>query len=297
MKDGAARNDLLDASRRRPRRSAFRSPTSSRARSDALRRTRAGAGGRVPRGGRRAAARGTHDRRRSARRGARMTHRAARAASAPASPPGQGARRLRRRRRSAAARRDRSGQRVRRRDGRADSATRAPCSRRSRPGGCGSSSRDVAHHMLSANADEIIDEVPALAEHRECSPAARCSAGARRFFPIECVIRGYLSGSAWKEYRTSGHARRRTAAAGTARERATRSAALQPGDQGRDRDTTRTSRSRAWRRSSEPTWRRSSSGLSRLVYERGRAIAAEPRNHHRRYEVRVRPRSRRRRSH
>jgi phosphoribosylaminoimidazole-succinocarboxamide synthase len=25
-----------------------------------------------------------------------------------------------------------------------------------------------------------------------------------RVFPIECVIRGYLSGSAWKEYRTSG---------------------------------------------------------------------------------------------
>ena len=65
-----------------------------------------------------------------------------------------------------------------------------------------------------------------------CWPAARCSAVEPRCFPIECVIRGYLSGSAWKEYARVGNAGRRVAGARTARERAPRSAALQPGHEG-----------------------------------------------------------------
>ena len=62
----------------------------------------------------------------------------------------------------------------------------------------------VDHHMLSADADEIIARVPGLAGHR--SQVAGRSMLVRRTTPVpfECVVRGYLSGSAWKEYRESG---------------------------------------------------------------------------------------------
>jgi phosphoribosylaminoimidazole-succinocarboxamide synthase len=62
----------------------------------------------------------------------------------------------------------------------------------------------VPHHMLSADADEIIKEIPALRGHR--AEIARRTMLCRRtnVFPIECVIRGYLSGSAWKEYAAQG---------------------------------------------------------------------------------------------
>jgi len=62
----------------------------------------------------------------------------------------------------------------------------------------------VRHHMISANADEIVAAVPALAPHREqiVGRAMLCVRGT--VFPIECVIRGYLSGSAWREYAKSG---------------------------------------------------------------------------------------------
>jgi phosphoribosylaminoimidazole-succinocarboxamide synthase len=62
----------------------------------------------------------------------------------------------------------------------------------------------VHHHMISANTDEIIAEVPALKDHRAdiLGRAMLCQRTA--VFPIECVIRGYLSGSAWKEYAADG---------------------------------------------------------------------------------------------
>jgi phosphoribosylaminoimidazole-succinocarboxamide synthase len=62
----------------------------------------------------------------------------------------------------------------------------------------------VRHHMITAEADEIIGAVPALAKHRDqiVGRAMLCLRGT--VFPIECVIRGYLSGSAWREYAKSG---------------------------------------------------------------------------------------------
>ena len=64
--------------------------------------------------------------------------------------------------------------------------------------------RDVTHHMLSSNADEIIEEIPSLADHRQSLVGRAMLCRRTQVFPIECVIRGYLSGSAWKEYRASG---------------------------------------------------------------------------------------------
>lgn len=63
---------------------------------------------------------------------------------------------------------------------------------------------DVHHHMISANADEIIREVPALAPHRATLAGRAMLCRRTEVFPIECVIRGYLSGSAWKEYSAHG---------------------------------------------------------------------------------------------
>ena len=63
---------------------------------------------------------------------------------------------------------------------------------------------DVPHHMISADADEIIREVPALEPHRELLRGRAMLAWRADVFPVECVIRGYIAGSAWKEYRTHG---------------------------------------------------------------------------------------------
>ena len=62
----------------------------------------------------------------------------------------------------------------------------------------------VDHHLLSVDPDEIEEIVPSLRGHREVW--ARRSMLVRRAptIPVECVVRGYLSGSAWREYRERG---------------------------------------------------------------------------------------------
>ena len=62
----------------------------------------------------------------------------------------------------------------------------------------------VPHHLLSANADEIIERVPVLAPHRGAIAGRAMLCRRTEVFPVECVVRGYLSGSAWKEYRATG---------------------------------------------------------------------------------------------
>lgn len=62
----------------------------------------------------------------------------------------------------------------------------------------------VPHHMITADTDRIIAAVPELAGHRDEIRGRAMLCKRTTVFPIECVIRGYLSGSAWKEYATSG---------------------------------------------------------------------------------------------
>lgn len=62
----------------------------------------------------------------------------------------------------------------------------------------------VAHHLLSADADEIADDVPGLGERREELRGRAMLCRRTTVYPVECVVRGYLAGSAWKEYRRSG---------------------------------------------------------------------------------------------
>jgi phosphoribosylaminoimidazole-succinocarboxamide synthase len=62
----------------------------------------------------------------------------------------------------------------------------------------------VHHHMTSADAEAIIKEVPALQGHHASLAGRAMLCRRTQVFPIECVIRGYLSGSAWKEYAAQG---------------------------------------------------------------------------------------------
>ena len=54
--------------------------------------------------------------------------------------------------------------------------------------------------MISANADEIIRDVPTLKDYRADILGRAMLCKRTNVFPIECVIRGYISGSAWKQY-------------------------------------------------------------------------------------------------
>jgi len=60
------------------------------------------------------------------------------------------------------------------------------------------------HHCLAADAESIVREVPVLAPHRAALAGRAMLCRRTTPVPFECVVRGYLSGSAWKEYQRSG---------------------------------------------------------------------------------------------
>ena len=62
----------------------------------------------------------------------------------------------------------------------------------------------VDHHMLSVDTSEIVREVPQLRGHEDEIGGRAMLCRRATVFPIECVVRGYLSGSAWLEYRQQG---------------------------------------------------------------------------------------------
>jgi phosphoribosylaminoimidazole-succinocarboxamide synthase len=62
----------------------------------------------------------------------------------------------------------------------------------------------VPSHFITARADEIVKRIPRLATHR--AEIAGRSTLVRRTTPVpfECVVRGYIAGSAWAEYSKHG---------------------------------------------------------------------------------------------
>jgi len=62
----------------------------------------------------------------------------------------------------------------------------------------------VSHHMLAADAASIIAAVPTLAPYAGLLAGRAMLVRATTPFPVECVVRGYLVGSAWKEYEAHG---------------------------------------------------------------------------------------------
>lgn len=61
----------------------------------------------------------------------------------------------------------------------------------------------VASHLLSTDVDDL--PAPARAAAAEADLVGRVMLCRKaEMFPVECVVRGYLTGSAWQEYRESG---------------------------------------------------------------------------------------------
>jgi phosphoribosylaminoimidazole-succinocarboxamide synthase len=60
------------------------------------------------------------------------------------------------------------------------------------------------HHLISADTDEIIAALPALAPHRAVILGRTMLCKRTKVVPFECVMRGYISGSAWKDYKATG---------------------------------------------------------------------------------------------
>jgi phosphoribosylaminoimidazole-succinocarboxamide synthase len=62
----------------------------------------------------------------------------------------------------------------------------------------------VPSHFVTARTDEIVARVPALAGHAAEIDGRAMLVRRTTPVPFECVVRGYLSGSAWAEYRQRG---------------------------------------------------------------------------------------------
>jgi len=132
----------------------------------------------------------------------------------------------------------------------------------------------VDHHMLSADAAEIVRQVPILRDHEQELQGRAMLSRRTTVFPIECVVRGYLSGSAWKEYRERG------TLAGEALSKGLReSDRLEPpifspatkADEGHDENITIDRMRSVIGEEAAAELER----LSREIYESGRAIAAQ----------------------
>lgn len=133
---------------------------------------------------------------------------------------------------------------------------------------------DVRHHMITADAGEIVAQLPSLAGS-EGPLAGRSMLVVRTNpYPVECVMRGYLAGSAWQEYRSSGTLAGEPLPAGLVE-----SARLDPplfspatkAESGHDENIT-------FARVVDVVGAHRASELERLtrhVYERGRSIAAD----------------------
>jgi phosphoribosylaminoimidazole-succinocarboxamide synthase len=63
---------------------------------------------------------------------------------------------------------------------------------------------EVAHHMVTCDVDEIVARAPGISLHRDELAGRAMLCVRTEVFPVECVVRGYLAGSAFKEYRATG---------------------------------------------------------------------------------------------
>jgi phosphoribosylaminoimidazole-succinocarboxamide synthase len=132
---------------------------------------------------------------------------------------------------------------------------------------------DVHNHLLSSDADEIIDLVPGLASRRADIAGRAMLCRRTTVFPIECVVRGYLSGSAWKEYREHGTLAGEQLAGGMRESDRLDPPIFSPAtkaEAGHDENITIEQMSSVVGTDTARELER----LSRFVYERGRAIAA-----------------------
>jgi phosphoribosylaminoimidazole-succinocarboxamide synthase len=132
---------------------------------------------------------------------------------------------------------------------------------------------EVSHHMISADTGEIVREVPALEPYAPLLEGRAMLCQRTEVFPVECVVRGYLSGSAWKEYRTSGTLAGEPLPAGLSESEKLDPPVFSPAtkaEHGHDENITRRHAAEIVGEANAVELER----LSRLVYQRGRDIAA-----------------------
>jgi phosphoribosylaminoimidazole-succinocarboxamide synthase len=132
----------------------------------------------------------------------------------------------------------------------------------------------VQHHMLSADIAEIVRQVPQLQGHERELTGRSMLCRRAAVFPIECVVRGYLSGSAWKEYRADGTLAGEPLAQGLRESDRLDPPLFSPAtkaDEGHDENIP----VERMRSIIGGQWAGELERLSREVYEVGRAIAAE----------------------
>jgi len=132
----------------------------------------------------------------------------------------------------------------------------------------------VRHHMLSADADEIVSMIPTLAPYRATLAGRAMLCMRTVVFPVECVVRGFISGSAWKEYRAHGTLAGEALPAGLEESSRFPAPLFSPATKaevGHDENITFERMASMIGEGEAAELRR----LSLLVYERGRAIAAE----------------------
>ncbi len=65
-------------------------------------------------------------------------------------------------------------------------------------------SRDVRHHLISSYASTIVWMYPSLKEYEDVLKHRAMLVRKCKILPIECIVRGYLTGSGWRSYCRSG---------------------------------------------------------------------------------------------
>ena len=133
---------------------------------------------------------------------------------------------------------------------------------------------EVPHHMLSADTAEIVDAVPILGLYRDLLQGRSMLCRRAEVFPIECVVRGYLSGSAWKEYAASGSLAGEALPAGLEESQRLDLPVFSPAtkaESGHDENISVSRMAQIVGAGATAALER----LSRRIYEHGRALAAE----------------------
>jgi len=132
---------------------------------------------------------------------------------------------------------------------------------------------DVRHHMLAHETDAILQAVPALRPYRGTIAGRAMLCKRTDVFPVECVVRGYLSGSAWKEYRVTGTLAGEPLAAGLRESDPLLPPIFSPAtkaETGHDQNISTATMAKLVGAEVRTELER----LSRLIYDRGRVLAA-----------------------
>ena len=90
----------------------------------------------------------------------------------------------------------------------------------------------IENHVVEADVEKFPDE---LREYRDTLRGRSMIVKKAKVVPVECVVRGYLAGSGWNDYRETGSICGNTLAAGLSRVDQTPATHLYPNHKGRGR--------------------------------------------------------------